>query len=112
MLALAPLIALLCLLLSYLKGLNLLLLVCAATFLHCIRRHTFNSAGKSTGRSIVKATTKPQKTIGMLATTQSQAPPKAVSYNDDAAMRAFWQLPESDGRGRFAMPKSLASAKP
>ncbi len=46
MLASAPLIVLVCLLLSYLKGQHVLYLICVVAILYCVRRHTFKPAAK------------------------------------------------------------------
>jgi hypothetical protein len=46
MLSSAPLIVLICLVLAFLKGQYILYVVCFATLLYCIRRHTFKPAQK------------------------------------------------------------------
>jgi hypothetical protein len=50
MLGSAPLIVLICLVLAFLKGQHILYVLCFATLLYCIRRHTFKPAPKRAQR--------------------------------------------------------------
>jgi hypothetical protein len=104
MLASAPLIVLLCFLLSYLKGLNLLLLFCAATLLYCVRRHTFKPAART--RRVSKSP--PIKTYPEQV---GNAPIGPIGPMDERAMKIFWQSGETGKSNVYSFVKSLTRAE-
>jgi len=105
MLASAPLIVLVCFLLSYLKGLSLLLLICAATTLYCIRRHTFKPAIKPAN---VKAKNPAQQTIDIAPLMAAVAPVPAPSpeQQDEDAKKVFWQASSEKQSNVYTFPKT------
>jgi hypothetical protein len=96
MLASAPLIVLVCFLLSYLKGLNLLLLICAATTLYCIRRHTFKPAIK------VKKAAAPTVELALPPAPAVQS----ADAEEEAAKKVFWQSSTDKQSNVYSFPKS------
>jgi len=107
MLASAPLIVLVCFVLSYLKGLNLLLLICAATLLYCVRRHTFKPAIK------VNPTVKTSKKVAPFVIESAAPQPdpsveaaQAAQMEEEAARKVFWQSSSDQQSNVYSFPKS------
>jgi hypothetical protein len=98
MLASAPLIVLICLLLSYLKGMSLLVLICAITLLYCVRRHTFKPAPKQ------KALNMNRMLLEKAAKAVTETP--TVDEEDEAAKKVFWQSSEDKLSNIYQFPKS------
>jgi hypothetical protein len=96
MLASAPLIVLVCLLLSYLKGMSLLVLICAITLLYCVRRHTFKPAPKP----------KALNRILMEKAAKAVVEVPTAAEEDEAARKVFWQSSEDKLSNIYEFPKS------
>jgi hypothetical protein len=98
MLASAPLIVLVCFLLSYLKGLNLLVLICAATLLYCVRRHTFKPA--------IKAKKISQTGVELALPPAPTAQTAEPHLEEEAAKKVFWQSSPDKQSNVYSFPKS------
>jgi hypothetical protein len=96
MLASAPLIVLVCLLLSYLKGMNLLVLICAITLLYCVRRHTFKPAPKP----------KALNRILMEKAAKAVVEIPTIDEEEEAAKKVFWQSSDDQPSNIYQFPKS------
>jgi hypothetical protein len=104
MLASAPLIVLVCFLLSYLKGLNLLLLICAATLLYCVRRHTFKPAVKS--GPTFKANKKAPPLVVESASLPDTTAEESAKLEEEAAKKVFWQSSPDKQSNVYSFPKT------